>query len=555
MIRLDAEDGEFVVRLPYRYKQVREVLKDTVHGIRWNDPTKTWRTTASIVQMDRLNTWRERVERRGYTVHVTDAAQREGERVVRAQEQAQRELDALQADLEYDPDDILYPFQRRGIEKLKRLNDGTGILAWTVGTGKTAASLILADELDAYPLVCVVPSQVKYQWVHEVRKFLGEDPTVCMLDGFDDTLNPNADITVLNYAILHDRKHDGDVLEGWVHDLAAQQPMMSVFDEAHMLRNADTKRGQAAKRLVDTSEHTLLLSGTPIVNSPDDLAFPLEMLGEADVFGGSWGLKQRYMYTEEVWTGERTVTTFNGAKNLDEFHNVLTRRVMSRVKKEDVLDEMPDLRKERFYVGLSNRGEYRDIENEVLDGDLGGLVRLRQACGKGKVAAATETTHHLIEEGGAPIVFTEFKEQVANPIVNILEEMGHDVSVVTGDVTGQDRDEEVQRFQDETSDVLVATSAGEEGLTLTRAHEMVMVEMPWTPKGVEQRIGRAYARMNDIHGLNVRFLTAEDTIDEAVWNVVEKKRDTVRKIVDGETSTWEDHIIEEYEAIRGDRDG
>jgi hypothetical protein len=51
-----------------------------------------------------------------------------------------------------------------------------------------------------------------------------------------------------------------------------------VFDEAHRLRNPHTAGSQAATELSDKAKNLLLLTGTPITNSPTDLAPLLSML-------------------------------------------------------------------------------------------------------------------------------------------------------------------------------------------------------------------------------------------------------------------------------------
>ena len=55
-------------------------------------------------------------------------------------------------------------------------------------------------------------------------------------------------------------------------------PKTIIFDEAHRLRNPGTASTQAATELANQAENLLLLTGTPITNSPKDLAPLLSML-------------------------------------------------------------------------------------------------------------------------------------------------------------------------------------------------------------------------------------------------------------------------------------
>lgn len=56
-----------------------------------------------------------------------------------------------------------------------------------------------------------------------------------------------------------------------------------IVDEAQNLRNATSQRTQAISDLADTASHTYLLSGTPIVNHPHDLAPLLSILTQQNI--------------------------------------------------------------------------------------------------------------------------------------------------------------------------------------------------------------------------------------------------------------------------------
>lgn len=56
-----------------------------------------------------------------------------------------------------------------------------------------------------------------------------------------------------------------------------------VFDEAHRLRNPNSQTTQRARALADQASHVLLLTGSPVVNSPHDLAPLVGMLTGKDM--------------------------------------------------------------------------------------------------------------------------------------------------------------------------------------------------------------------------------------------------------------------------------
>jgi SWI/SNF-related matrix-associated actin-dependent regulator 1 of chromatin subfamily A len=76
--------------------------------------------------------------------------------------------------------------------------------------------------------------------------------------------------------------------------------------------------------------------------------------------------------------------------------------------------------------------------------------------------------------------------------------------------------------------------AASEGLTLTAASDVVFCELGWTPAIHEQCVGRCYGRVNDLHGATAWYLLAEKTIDQDIFELLEKKKVIVDAVTDGE---------------------
>lgn len=81
----------------------------------------------------------------------------------------------------------------------------------------------------------------------------------------------------------------------------AQQPQTLIVDEAHRLRNPQSASTRAIADTAAKAKRLLLLSGSPIVNSPTDLASPLSMLTGQDISPQKF--EERFMGTENVSPG------------------------------------------------------------------------------------------------------------------------------------------------------------------------------------------------------------------------------------------------------------
>ena len=170
----------------------------------------------------------------------------------------------------------LHPFQRAGVRYA--LARRRTFIADEQGLGKTVQALATLEADDAYPAVVVCPASMKLMWERESLRWLPRR-TVAVLDGRTDAAWTEAaeaaEIVVLNY----------DILEAHAERLAAGRPRALVLDESHYLKNPRARRTKAAVQLVGRLPDDALrlaLTGTPILNRPDELVAQLRILGPSD---------------------------------------------------------------------------------------------------------------------------------------------------------------------------------------------------------------------------------------------------------------------------------
>ena len=131
-------------------------------------------------------------------------------------------------------------------------------------------------------------------------------------------------------------------------------------------------------------------------------------------------------------------------------------------------------------------------------------------------------------------------------LVEKLYERYKDIAVkVRGGVSTDDRMTSVDSFQnDPKCRIFIGNmQATSEGLTLTAASDVVFCELGWTPAIHEQCVSRCYGRTNDMHGATAWYLLAPDTIDEYVYNLLEKKKRVVDAVTNGEEGVQNTSIV------------
>ena len=153
----------------------------------------------------------------------------------------------------------------------------TFLLADEPGLGKTAQALLAAEMANAYPLLVVVPSVVKTNWIREAGLWT-PNRSATAVQGNGDTVDGFADIVVVNYEVL-------DRHVGWFGEFGFRG---LIVDEAHFIKNKTSQRSQhvldLADRIRSRTPRPLLmaLTGTPLINDIDDFRAIWQLLGWID---------------------------------------------------------------------------------------------------------------------------------------------------------------------------------------------------------------------------------------------------------------------------------
>jgi SWI/SNF-related matrix-associated actin-dependent regulator of chromatin subfamily A-like protein 1 len=120
---------------------------------------------------------------------------------------------------------------------------------------------------------------------------------------------------------------------------------MIISDEAHYIKSRDAKRSKRLMPLYQRAEHLLLLTGTPILNTPTELYNLIRIL-RPDVTPSFNMFTQRYCDPRPGRYGME----YTGATCKQELGFVLRERIMVRRLKEDVLSELPEKTRQRLFV-------------------------------------------------------------------------------------------------------------------------------------------------------------------------------------------------------------
>ena len=317
------------------------------------------------------------------------------------------------------------------------------------------------------------------------------------------------------------------------------------FDECHKSKEPTSLQSRAMINV--QSKYMVAMSGTPLMNNPLDLYFPMKWLGYEN--HSFYQFKQHYC-TLGGWGGSQVV----GYKNLEEIRAMMDNIMLRRLKTE-VLD-LPEKIRKIEYVDMTPKQNqiYKEVYAGVMsdlqkikfsNNPLSMMIRLRQATGWTgilsntiKESAKMDRMVELIEEisasGQKAIIFSNWESmtEVAREKLK-----SYNPAYITGATKADERMKEVDRFQnDDRCKVIIGTiGAMGTGLTLTAAQNVIFLDSPWNMALKAQAEDRAH-RIGTKGTVNIITLVCKNTIDERIEELVEKKGQIADALVDGKVS-------------------
>lgn len=246
------------------------------------------------------------------------------------------------------PDYSLRDFQRMGIWAAMRQDYA---LFFEQGTGKTYTSIALicneaaqyASEGKPYRCLVIVPSNLRYNWIKEVRR-MSFVPTTCveLKGGQAERLAECCQAMVKGQsttATIVISSYDAAVRD--VQILKAFEWDRMICDESQYFKDPSTSRFKAIRQLRDHAKRRLILTGTPVGNSAMDLYAQLESLAPGTSGFIDWKdfRKAHGIYVDTPTKGVQALVAVTGQDTLRKrvAHNSMV------VRKADVLKHLPDI--------------------------------------------------------------------------------------------------------------------------------------------------------------------------------------------------------------------
>lgn len=314
-------------------------------------------------------------------------------------------------------------------------------------------------------------------------------------------------------------------------------------DEVHKMKNPSSQQGKGFLKL--NADCKIAMTGTPLMNTPLDLYIILKWLGyEKHAF---YSFKNHYCIMGG-FGGYQIVGYKNLAELQDRIDDIMLRRL-----KSDVLD-LPEKLFVDEYVDMTPKQSqiYKEIAMEIKANidkvkmsstPLAELIRMRQATGYTGILSSTvlesakldrmeEIVEESIANGKKVVIFSNWT-QITNAVCDRLYGK-YSTLAITGETKDEDRQTKVNLFQNDPKfNIMVGTiGAMGTGLTLTAGTTMIFLDHPWNRALYDQAVDRCH-RIGQKTNITVYNILCKNTIDERIWELVNKKGAMSDALIDG----------------------
>lgn len=472
------------------------------------------------------------------------------------------------------------PYQKSGIAYA--ISRQRTFFADDMGLGKTYQAIASIEALHmlgkaAYPCLIVCPSAVKENWKKEIEQTIHRKAIVLtdrVKQSYPEFYRTGiAHFFIVNYESLKkffvetidDPGIDPQTLKKRRITLrhyhfrkkAIEFYKSIIFDESHKLKSVKTQASKISKGIASGKETIFLLTGTPLINKPNDL---IAQLGVMDRLTDLGGYKR---FVDHYCSG------LNGASNLKELNYNLNRICFFRRNKidPDIKKFLPDKTRQVILCDLNKESRieydhalanlesymksYKNASNEKIQKSMQGEVMVRigilkNISAKGKLKDAFSFIHDLIDQKQKVVVFCNLKE-----IVKAVETEFPKSVRLTGEENATQKQQSIDSFKlnHQVEVIVINLKAGGVGVNGLQdaSTNVCFIEFGWHAAIMDQAEDRLY-RLGQHSNVMCTYFLGRDTIDDWNYNLIQKKRE-IANIVTGNDDQTETNIIESLAAL------
>nr|DAL60779.1 MAG TPA_asm: Chromatin remodeling complex ATPase [Caudoviricetes sp.] len=458
------------------------------------------------------------------------------------------------------------PYQHQKIAfnfALQKLEEqGCAALLMDMGLGKSLTSIAITGQLfndkKIERVLVICPTSIIGVWLEEFKKFADFDYCIEAIIG--TTMSKRKDklkllchkiglkVAIINYEATWRMEKE----------LNIYKPDIIICDESQKIKNPSASQSKTIHRLGVKAKYKIILTGTPVQNSPMDVFSQWKFL-DPNIFGLSfYAFRNHYAVMGGYYNHQ--ILRY---KNMDELTSK-AHSVAYRITKEEALDLPEQIFLNRYCeLEPTARKIYDTVVKEsyaeLMDGEITAtnvltkLMRLSQIAGghvkddEGRMQVISKSKLNelkdimedvIIDNKKKLVIFARFIPEIES-IKSLAREMEIRYSYITGEIKTEERSEMCSKFQNDNNIKLFIAQIQTAGLgiTLTAADTAVFYSLDFNYANYSQAIARTH-RIGQKNTCTYINLIATETVDEKILKALESKQDIAKNIVDN----WRDYF-------------
>ena len=451
----------------------------------------------------------------------------------------------------YNHQKIAFDF---ALEKLEQ--NGCAALLMDMGLGKSLTSIAIIGQLykeqkiDKALVVC--PTSIISVWQKEFDKFADFEYHIEAIIGSTMTKRKEKlkalchkqglKVAIINYEATWRMERE----------LNIYKPNIIVCDESQKIKNPNASQSKTLHRLGAKATYKIILTGTPVQNSPMDVFSQWKFL-DPNIFGLSfYAFRNRYAVMGGYYNHQ--IIKY---RNMDELTSK-AHSIAYRITKGEALDLPEQIFLNRYCeLESSARKVYDTVMKEsyaeLMDGEITAtnvltkLIRLSQISGghvkddEGRMQVISKAKLNelkdimedvIIDNKKKLVVFARFIPEI-DSIKQLADEMRIKYSYITGEIKTDDRGVMCDNFQndDDVKLFIAQIQTAGLGITLTAADTAVFYSLDFNYANYSQAIARTH-RIGQKNTCTYINLISTETVDEKIIKALESKEDIAKNIVD-----------------------
>ena len=343
------------------------------------------------------------------------------------------------------------------------------LLNWGTGLGKTlvaaTASQVYLKENPGNKIIFISPASLKENFVKELNNIQAQ--------------NINKNYKFLSFEAFTKYNIQSDSIE----DFSCEKSFV-IIDEAHNIRNIDTDKSKKAYSCLLKADKKLLLTATPFINNVDDLYVIFNSI-----------IDEGNIQTSVI------SNILNDPKSVEILKEKLKGKIYTKIltNNEDYPEkriyykfiQMDESHGEKYIGIMKGVDDYGMKNAEVFLNGIRKASNVIQDSNSPKLIEIFTNNSFNIDYSKKTVIYTHWIGYGTEPIEIILRQKGLSYGIFSGNLSQQEKNILIERYNRDEINTLIITDSGSEGLDLKNTRNLLITEPKWTSSGIDQIIGRA----------------------------------------------------------------